>query len=239
MITVILPTYNDSELLPKTISSCLGQPCIREIIVINDASTKEICRNTMEYIRMNNMCILINNEINYGLAGARNNAIHHAKYDWILPIDCGDTIYPSGAGKLLEAAEKDCFLSDVYYGNITDRYDTSHSKHHIAKPNKNITKESFLKDNPLFCSSLFSKEIWKKAGGYTMRPHSFYEDYDWWCKCFSVGAKFKYVDTLVYHHSYNENSMLSELHSHTNEYKEMSRIGLEYATNKNCYKPKW
>jgi glycosyltransferase involved in cell wall biosynthesis len=238
MISVIIPTHNDSRDLEKSLFSCKYQRCVTEIIVVDDCSSKdhvplvvELCDNyKAKYIR---------NDINYGLAGARNNGIHQAKNMWIIPLDTGDTFYDNGVDDLYDYATQDTMLHDIYYGCITDRYPRNHPKSHIAYPNKNITKESFLKENPLFCSSLYSKDIWIKAGGYTMRPYSFYEDYDFWCKCFSVGAQFQYVNALIYHHANNGSSMLSELHSNTDKYKEMARVGLEYGTNKKCYKPRW
>jgi len=222
MITCIIPTHNDSDQLIKTIDSCITEESVAEIIVINDASSAAISSDVIEYMMLMK-CKYIVNDINYGLGGARNNAIQQAKYDWIIPLDTGDVFYLGGVNSLWDAACEDTFLSDVYYGNITDKYTTDDPRHHIAKPTKNITRESFSKDNPLFCSSLFSKEIWKKAGGYTMREYSHYEDYGFWCKVLKAGGKFKYVDTLVYHHSSNDNSMLSTLHEHTDYFKRLAR----------------
>jgi glycosyltransferase involved in cell wall biosynthesis len=233
MISVIIPTYNDAQDLERTVLSVIAQDVVTEIVVIDDCSTEDV--GLIDSLQQAYAFKLVRNQINYGLAGARNNGIHHAKYDLIFPLDTGDYLYDGG----LDVLFNNIFNNDICYGNITDRYDIFHPKHRLSYPVKNITEEDFKKDNPLFCSSLFRKSIWKKAGGYTMRPHSFYEDYTFWCKCWSVGAKFKYVDFLVYHHANDGTSMLSELHEHTNEYKQMAQIGLEYGINKKCFKPNW
>ena len=237
-VSVIIPVHNDAKYLKKSIDSALDQECVDDIIVVDDASNEEnmeiVLDIHVEYFEVS----YIRNEVNYGLSGSRNEGVHYANGKWIVPLDCGDWFYPGGLDALYESSQEG--YADVLYGNITDKHDTSHPKHHIAKPRPTITKEEFMSPvNPLFCSSLFKKEIWRKAGGYTMYPFSHYEDYSFWMKCFSVGAKFKYVDTLVYHHENDGNSMLSELHSNTNEYKKLARRSLEYGNNKKCYVPKF
>jgi len=241
MITVVIPTHNDADQLYDTIESCLLTALISEVIVVDDCSDGNNPRTVFDACFGKDISVrLFTNSINYGLAGSRNKGIDNATNDWIIPLDTGDWFYKGGVYGLWLEANKDGFQHDVYYGNITHKHDTSHPKHHIAKPAPEVTEEGFRSPvNPLFCSSLFSKEIWKKANGYTMRPHSFYEDMDFFCKVLSVGGKFKYCDVLVYHHDDPGGSMLSELHEHTEEYKEMSRIGLEYGNNKKCYKPLW
>lgn len=234
MISCIVPTHNDSENLERTLKSCMANACVEEIIVVDDCSDAKHKKH-IEAIAKQYFAILITNQINYGLAGSRNKGIEKATYDWIIPLDTGDEFYRAGIDQLWQEARRDSFKSDIYYGFITHGKDIK-----FAFAKKEITEEDFLTPvNPLFCSSLFSKDVWLKAGGYTMYPFSHYEDYSFWMKCWSVGAKFKYCNVQVYHHDDPGDSMLTELHEHTNAYKELARTSLQYGKNKKCYKPKF
>jgi glycosyltransferase involved in cell wall biosynthesis len=250
-VSVIIPTHNDSETLKKAINSALNEKgSVCEVVVVDDCSDEEHEQRVLKIVdgygylekrrtKFGGQSIkLVRNSVCYGLAGARNRGIEEAEYYYIFCLDADDYVYEGGINELfIEALKKE---GDIYYGNITDRYPQTDPRHHIAKPTQDITKDDFLVDNPLFCSSLFTKEIWRRAGGYTSRPHSFYEDYDFFAKCFSVGARFRYVPTLVYHHTNDQKpSMLNELHANTNEYKKLSQQGLNYGENKKCYVPKF
>jgi succinoglycan biosynthesis protein ExoO len=236
-VSVIIPTCNDSDTLNRAIESVKDEKCVSEIYLVDDASNEDHAMG-VGWLADWHGCGLEINSVNYGLAGARNRGIERAKCKWIFVLDADDYVYQNGIDGLYFEAKKNEY--DIIYGCITDRYPQTDPRHHIAKPKENITKDDFLVDNPLFCSSLFTKEIWRRAGGYTSRGHSFYEDYDYFAKCFSVGAQFKYVNCLVYHHTNDQKpSMLDELHKNTNEYKKLSQQGLNYGENKKCYVPKF
>jgi glycosyltransferase involved in cell wall biosynthesis len=229
MISIIIPTFNDSQYLERAIKSCMNQDINTEIVVIDDCSN-ETHKGNINSLKEKYTFKLITNQINYGLAGSRNKGIEESKYNVIIPLDCDDVMYGNCLYKMYSEILNG---NDIVYGIISDG---TEDKYVIAKPVDNITLESFLGENPLFCTSMFTKEIWKRAGGYPMFPFSVYEDMSFWCKCQSVGAKFKYINEMVYHHTNTGNSMLTELHSKTNEYKELARKGLDYATNKNCFR---
>lgn len=229
-IVVIIPTHNDSEYLERAVLSCKRQSIYVDILVVDDCSTWDHRANIITLGKKYDFWIM-HNQINYGLAGSRNKGIEFCNHEAVICLDCDDYLYDD----VLDHMSIEIIKNDIVYGNITHGSDEDLIKLK-AWPNTWITKESFSKENPLFCTSMFTRTIWQKAGGYPMFPYSIYEDYAFWCKCQSVGAKFKYIDKLIYHHTNRGDSMLSELHSKTNEYKELSRKGLDYSINKNCFR---
>ena len=92
LISVIIPVYNVEKYLRRCVDSVIGQTYKNlEIILVNDGSTDssgEICD---EYKAKDNRIIVINQE-NRGLSGARNTGIENAKGDYISFIDSDDWI---------------------------------------------------------------------------------------------------------------------------------------------------
>ena len=70
MVSIIIPTFNDSEHLIKTIASCLVQNTDTEIIVVNDASTKPISENVLNFMAVVGVHYMVHLE-NKGLAESR------------------------------------------------------------------------------------------------------------------------------------------------------------------------
>ena len=96
LISIIIPTYNRSELLEKiSVPSVLGQVYKNwELIIIDDGSddnTPEICEKILEldarikYLRKENG----------GQGSARNAGIKMASGDYVLLLDCDDALLPS------------------------------------------------------------------------------------------------------------------------------------------------
>jgi glycosyltransferase involved in cell wall biosynthesis len=214
VVSIIVTTYNDHQYLIKALTSCLHQDIEKEVIVVDDHSSIKMSRDLLLFIRDNNIR-LIGKDKNEGLSAARNTGISEAKYDLIIPLDADDFFMPNSIKHLLEQVD-DCH--HVFYGNVFD----SASNQWEIPPSMYIVKQDFLRGNPLFCSSLFKKEIWRANGGYTVREHAHYEDYNFWAKAFKLGFKFKYCPINVYQHTFRIDGMLQTLHKSTNELKVMA-----------------
>ena len=87
-ISVILPVYNGSKYIKKSIESVLNQTFHDfELIIVNDGS----CDNTLDIITsFNDKRIKIINQSNQGPGGARNNALKIAKGNYIMFLDSDD-----------------------------------------------------------------------------------------------------------------------------------------------------
>lgn len=224
MVSIIIPTYNDSEHLIKTVASCLVQDVDCEIVVVNDASTKPIPDNVFDFLFIVG-AVYTSNPVNVGLAQSRDNGISMSSGEYILPLDTGDWLYPHIVGTMLK--EIDGY--DVVHGDMTERDDDR-----ILKPpgKDGVSVDGMKKINQVWCTHLFRRSLWEKVGGYANGLHTSYEDYNFNCKCVVAGARFKYIPRLIYRHTYNPNSMLSVLHKRTDYYNELARQPL-YGINSN------
>jgi glycosyltransferase involved in cell wall biosynthesis len=90
-VSVIIPTYNRSYTLKKTIDSVLNQTHRNiEIIVIDDGSTDNTCEVLNNY--KNRLQVI--NQDNQGPSKARNNGSRHATGDYIAFVDSDDIWHP-------------------------------------------------------------------------------------------------------------------------------------------------
>lgn len=203
MVSIVVCTYNDSNYLPRALKSCIIQNIEKEIILVDDCSTDPMNPEVSRLIEDNkDLITYIRHPVNSGLSASRNTGISASKYDYVIPLDADDFLYPRSLRTLLHFASD---YHDIFYGFIT-------SLGKVVYPIKeNISMGILLEQNPIFCSSIFRKSIWEKVGGYKVRVGPHYEDWNFWCRCFIAGAKFKYVPTLVYEHTERPDSMLRTL----------------------------
>ncbi|MGZ2371881.1 glycosyltransferase family 2 protein [Ancylomarina sp. YFZ004] len=91
-ISIVIPVYNVEKYLRRCIESVLAQTYYNtEVILVNDGSTDnclEICR---DYVKKDSRILLIDQK-NKGLSGARNSGLKIAKGEYICFIDSDDSI---------------------------------------------------------------------------------------------------------------------------------------------------
>jgi GT2 family glycosyltransferase len=91
-VTVVIPTYNRADLLPKTVESVLQQSLAPvDVIVVDDGSTDDtpsVCAAFAEPVRY------IRQE-NAGVSAARNRGIRLATAEWVAFVDSDDIWHPA------------------------------------------------------------------------------------------------------------------------------------------------
>jgi glycosyltransferase involved in cell wall biosynthesis len=214
-ISIVICSYNDSHFLPKALNSCLEQQIDKEIIVVDDCSTVPVNSSAIELIRAHGIKV-IRHSRNQGLGTARNTGITIAKETWIIPLDADDWFYPGALKALLQSSGG----VDIVCGNCTD------SGTWIPGIASGLSKEKFVQDNQLICSSLFSKSVWEGVGGYMTHPTPSYEDWNFWAKAYAKNYKFKYINFTVYHHTSRPDSMLRVLHPNAAFYRKLATEGV-------------
>jgi glycosyltransferase involved in cell wall biosynthesis len=87
-ISIIIPSYNRSALLHRTLTSVFEQTFLPyEIIVVDDGSID----NTSEMLQNNFPQVTYLYQKNTGVSSARNLGIKHSRGDWIAFLDSDDT----------------------------------------------------------------------------------------------------------------------------------------------------
>lgn len=89
LVSVVIPTFNRSEVLAKALDSVLKQTLVpNEIIVVDDGSedgTEALCAEYIDQIRF------IRHKTNKGAPAARNTGVKSARGEWVAFLDSDDS----------------------------------------------------------------------------------------------------------------------------------------------------
>ncbi|MCJ8161548.1 glycosyltransferase family 2 protein [Acinetobacter zhairhuonensis] len=100
LVSVIMPSFNSSLFIEKTINSVLSQNYSDwELIIIDDCSSDNSLSVIEKYIHQDNRIKLICLEKNSGAAVARNTGIQQAQGRFIAFLDSDDTWHPDKLNK--------------------------------------------------------------------------------------------------------------------------------------------
>jgi cellulose synthase/poly-beta-1,6-N-acetylglucosamine synthase-like glycosyltransferase/spore germination protein YaaH/peptidoglycan/xylan/chitin deacetylase (PgdA/CDA1 family) len=100
-VTVLIPAYNEESVIVQTVQSVLLSDLDDiHVIVVDDGSSDR----TLEFLESNfekNNNVQIIHQVNRGKAAALNNALSHAKSEFVVTIDADTEIEPDAIRKLL------------------------------------------------------------------------------------------------------------------------------------------
>ncbi|MEK6676072.1 MAG: glycosyltransferase family 2 protein [Planctomycetota bacterium] len=115
IISVIVPTFNREQLLPRALDSILHQTCTNwEIVLVDDGSTdrtSEIIRAYQE--KLGDRLIAIR-QINQGCSAARNRGIEAARGHFVAFLDSDDEFMPEKLERQLALFDRCPKLGLVY-----------------------------------------------------------------------------------------------------------------------------
>lgn len=192
-ISVIIPTYNRKELLPRAIVSVFNQTFRDfEIIVVDDASSD----GTMDVLRRFHDARLhyIRQKENRGHAAAVNKGIKASKGEFIAQLDDDDEYLPEKLQRqleVLEASGPDIGL--VYTGVLI--VDQDGKTIGQKRPSESYWDGLWHRDF-IGSTALVRKECFEKVGDYDENLH-FYEDKDMWLRI-SDRYSFAFVKAPLY-----------------------------------------
>ncbi|MGC9493258.1 glycosyltransferase family 2 protein [Vibrio genomosp. F10] len=148
-VSVIIPTYNCRDYLPKAISSVLDQTHRDiELLIINDNSSDD----TAHYLTtLTDPRIIIMTAHGVGASKARNLGIQRSSGEFIAFLDADDFWYPEKLSLQLKLHKNnpDLALSFTNYDHFTERYQVIIDSFTYWEQFQNCTQESFTVENPL------------------------------------------------------------------------------------------
>ncbi|WCN08091.1 glycosyltransferase family 2 protein [Marinomonas mediterranea] len=121
-VTVIMPTYNCLEYLPKAVESVLSQNATLELIVIDDCSTDGSDEWLHQKSQQDARLKVIKGE-HRGVSAARNLAIKEARGHWVAFLDADDYWYADKLEDQLAQLKKhpSCILSFTEYDHFGEK----------------------------------------------------------------------------------------------------------------------
>jgi len=182
VVSVIIPTYNQADLLQKALQSVIDQTFQNwEAIVIDNYSednTKEIVESIhdsrIKYVLFFNKGII---------AASRNHGIHLARADNIAFLDSDDLWYPSKISTCLDYIKRD---ADAVCHRLWIRKDGILQNKLIPTPSyQNLYKTLLYKGNSIIATSavMMKKQCFDRFGVFSEDPTIVTaEDYELWLR---------------------------------------------------------
>ncbi len=188
VISIVLPTYNGSRYIRRSIDSCLHQTFTDfELIIVNDCSTDETLQIVEDYARRDSRIKVINNTFNKKLPLSLNTGFEKAEgryFTWT----SDDNYYAPEALDVMVAALQQNQTIDLVYTDYT-----------LIDENDKLTGTRLFGDiNTSFhqwlgCGAcfLYKKEVHRTNNGY--KPEAFLiEDYDFFVRAYTQ-SRFLYL----------------------------------------------
>jgi glycosyltransferase involved in cell wall biosynthesis len=178
-VSVIIPTFNRLEYLPRSLGSVLAQSYDDyELIVVDDGSTDQ----TIDAIQQDYPSVNLIVQQNKGVSAARNAGIQEASGEWIALLDSDDEWLPEKLNLQMKALEshpeyRSCHTEEIW---IRDG--------HRVNPIKKYAKfggQIFKRCLPLCIISpssvVLHRELLQEVGGFD-ETLDVCEDYDLWLR---------------------------------------------------------
>jgi glycosyltransferase involved in cell wall biosynthesis len=189
-VSVIIPTYNRADLLPRTIKSSLNQTFKDfELIIVDDGSTDNTKEVVEKFKKKDNRVKYIWQENSGGPASPKNKGIKASKGEYIAFLDDDDEWFPEKIEKQLEIFENSKVKNiGIVACNALDLFeDSKTTKEYKIKETK---EEKYL---PMILNGCFihssssvvvKKNTFKKVGYFDKRLKTA-DDWDMWIRIIS------------------------------------------------------
>ena len=184
-VSIIIPTYNQSQYLEEAVESVLNQTYKNiEIIIVDDGSTD----NTPEVIKSFDNKIIYIQQKNKGASGARNTGIKKANGQYIAFLDSDDLWLKNKLEKQIKFIQNNPEIGLLGTG-CYQMIDINKMIYKKIFPAKNeILQKDLIKYNPFIQSSvMIKKDVFNSIGLYDEKFKES-EDYDLWLR---IAQKYK------------------------------------------------
>jgi len=185
-ISVVIPAYNLSNYIEKTLQSIVASDYSdMEIIVVDDGSTDDTAAVVEEYISEHAQIKLIR-QTNQGVSAARNTGIREASGEYIIFVDGDDICAEDMLSSINERVEKETSRPDL----IVWGYRVSDSQ-----KNSDV-QEIFEKteyDNCIFLKELLDNKIRVRIGSFAVRRELLCNNNLWFEENCSIGEDVEFI----------------------------------------------
>jgi len=198
-LSILIPTWNRVSQVANAVESIGHLHKQIEVIIVDNASSKETFKNLQKTINQYSQVRLFQNHENIGMVKNWNQCIAYARADW-MGLLCSDDEYIDGAIpyviNLLETIEEPSLL-------IQDNFVSKNVAHFPS--GKNTVKGLNL---PLASGNFWHKKIVETIGGFDERLE-YSPDAEFWPRIASQFPVVKVKKSLAKYNAHHENYMWS------------------------------
>jgi glycosyltransferase involved in cell wall biosynthesis len=207
-VSVIIPCYNLGKFLPHCIDSVLEQDHESfEVVIVDDASTDNSWEIIKAYAKQDSRIIPLRNSVNLHVSASRNRAVENSKGKFILPLDADDRLEPNALSLLSKRLKEG--REDIVAGHlrIYNENDLNAAPMVGGWPNNVDPNLQLGGYNRLPYSSMFTRKLFNRLGGYRTRIRCGVEDADFWTRAFSYGYEAHLIDEFTLKYTHREKSL--------------------------------
>lgn len=202
IVSWVLPTNQNNQLLHRAIASCLNQTEQRFelLIIVNGIKSDVISKELVEHYINEKRIRVINTQvhlINFSLS----LGLHLSKSDFIARMDADDVSHPERLSKQLSFMYKntDIGIVGTFY-NLINSAGSIVKEIRLPQSDFEIRKSLIFRNPICHPSVLFRKNLIMSAGGYLGGKHA--EDYDLWVRL-ARNKSMRFANLPEYLLSYN------------------------------------
>lgn len=205
MTSIVIPVYNMAEFVGQAIESALSQTVPCEIIVVNDGSTD----TSQEVIEKYPVKVI--EQVNKGLASARNTGIMNATGDYILFLDADDILQENCVERMKQV------IAETGADVVAPSFKTFGLASELCILQTNPTVNDFKQGNKIGYCAAVKREVLLECGGYNPRMTWGYEDYHLWFDLLSREKTIVTIPEVLWLYRVRENSMIATAQAHHEE----------------------
>ncbi|MCC6370021.1 MAG: glycosyltransferase [Bacteroidia bacterium] len=193
-ISFIVPCYNYGKYLAECLNSIKNQSINNwECIVIDNGSTDNTREVAANFVNQDKRFQYHFTE-QKGVSFARNLAVSLSVGQCLLPVDADDRIAPTYAEKAFQIISTKPQVKVVY--SDAELFEGSTGKWILPE----YSLKAMLTENSIFCSAMYRRSDFEKAGGYNEEMKEGFEDWDFWIRMLKDGGEvFKIPEVLFYY----------------------------------------
>ncbi len=220
-ISIIVPVYNVEAYLKECLNSLLNQDFNGEyeIVCVNDGSTDNSLNIIKEYQKTNDKIVLVDQK-NKGLSGARNTGFKNAKGKYIMFLDSDDYLKNKKVlSKLYIEVEK--YALDFVIADFEYDYEDKIKNYRIQRTDK--IKDKVMNGREFYDLGIKTKSImsvvWNKLyrrdflekNNLYFYEGIIYEDMEFTPRAYYLANRVKYVDEVAVTYRQREGSIMSSV----------------------------
>lgn len=189
LVSIVTPTYNMAERLPRCVASVAGQSYSEvEHVVVDGASTD----GTIDYLRSQTALRWVS-EPDCGQSNAINKGFAMATGEILTWLNADDELVPEAAELAAEAFRADPSLGLVY-GDIEL---VSARKRLVVRPPTSIDVDAFRRGNVISQpGTFFTRRALDTAGGID-ETFNLVMDFELWLRMMDAGVRARYVPRVL------------------------------------------
>lgn len=192
-VSVIMAEYNTNiDDLRAAIKSILDQTFSDfEFIIVDDGGKNDLQKIVSEF--NDSRIRIVDNRVNKGLVYSLNNAIKHAKTEYLVRMDTDDIALPNRLQQLLSFIKN--YPEYDVVGSRAIEF-TKNTEHGILAKSGEKSKYAIMQgDTMVHPSVIMRKEAIVQVGGYPDYYRS--EDLALWCELLLNGCRFYVLDDIL------------------------------------------